>query len=253
MSIFILREREQGVQLVVDHPGLERGELRLEPALLGLAHVEQVVEHQQHEVRGRAGVLEQLLVLVGGDEPAQLDDLERALDGGERGLQVVHDHVRHVLAGARDQLQLVVLLYQLVVRLAQVQVHLRAREQFLRGEGLVHVVLRAALEAVQARLEVPARGEEDDAHLGAGVAVPLGHEVQPGAVGQADVEDGQLRAVGGEQPPAFRGGGAAVHVYARGLQDGLAVVEDDEVVLDDEHARRHVRSLDRNQRSDKGK
>ena len=116
------------------------------------------------------------------------------------------------------------------------QDHPDARHQLLEAERLGHVVVAAGGEAAQLVLGGVARGQEDDRHVAALGAEPLG-DLEALHVGQHHVEDHHLRpeALDGGQRLLARGRGRRLEaLVAQGHGDH---VDDVGLVVDDQDAR----------------
>ena len=109
-----------------------------------------------------------------------------------------------------------------------------AGQQLRHAEGLDHIVVRPHVQRPHLfRLPVPG-GDDDDGHL-PGQAPELGQNLQAVHVGQTQVQQHQIGAVGEEQGQAFLagvGGDGAVVVGAQGPADEVA---DGPLVLDDKN------------------
>ncbi len=99
-----------------------------------------------------------------------------------------------------------------------------AGQQLGHAEGLYHVVVRPHVQGLHLlRLPVPG-GDDDDRRL-PGQAPELGQDLQPVHIGQAQVQQHQVRAVGEEQGqplPAAEGGDGLVVVGGQGPADEVA-------------------------------
>ena len=115
------------------------------------------------------------------------------------------------------------------------------REQLLALERLHQVVVGAGVEALDAIVEVGARGQDQDRDVGLGAQPPA--DLDPVEPGQAEVEDDEVgdELLGGAQrvDPVGRGAHLVALLAQRAAQD----VGDRLVVLDDEHAARLDSSL----------
>src|SRR6476619_3539128 len=119
-------------------------------------------------------------------------------------------------------------------RRAAAQERAQPREQLLALEGLDEVVVGAGVEALDPRLDRVARREHEDRDVVGGAQAP--GDLDAVELGQPEVEDDEVRMVGGglvERRLAVPGDADVVAVQAQGALEDL---RDLVVVLDDEHA-----------------
>lgn len=110
-----------------------------------------------------------------------------------------------------------------------------AEDEFLEVERFDDVVLGAEFEALDAGLGVAEGGEEDEGGAWVGLADDFG-EVEAGAIGEADIEEGEVEGAEGDFVAGFADGfgpGDGVAVAAEAFGEGGADVG---FVLDHEEA-----------------
>ena len=120
------------------------------------------------------------------------------------------------------------------------QDHIHPRDQLARAEGFCDVIVAADLEAKDAVDFVVARGQKQDRHVGGFPDLPA--DFEPVELGHADVEDDEVRPVGGKAgeclPAVARLGHGHLGLAQRHADD----FADMQVVVDGEDAMGHVAS-----------
>jgi hypothetical protein len=122
------------------------------------------------------------------------------------------------------------------------QDHVDPRDQLARAERLCHVIVAADLEFQHAIDLVVARGEKQDRHVG-GLS-DLAADFKPVKLGHADVEDDEVRPVGGKAGQALFAVARFGHGHAGLAQRHADDFADVQVVVDSKDAvgQFHLRS-----------
>ena len=120
------------------------------------------------------------------------------------------------------------------------QQRLQAGDQLLHGEGLLQVVVGAAVEALDAMGDAVARGQDQDRRGIAALAQGL-EDLQAVTVGQRQVENAGVVARGAEGGERLVDQGHAVDDEAGVLQPLGGEVGQAIIVFDEEHAHRRFR------------
>ena len=109
------------------------------------------------------------------------------------------------------------------------------RQQLIEVEGLGDVVVGAAVQAVDDVLLLTERGQQDHRQLGPAGTDGL-EDLEPRALGQAEIEEHELEVAGEGEPLALLSIARQRHREALGLERSLEEFGDSAFIFDDEDA-----------------
>jgi hypothetical protein len=118
------------------------------------------------------------------------------------------------------------------------QDHVHSRDQLARAERLCDVIVAADLQPQHAIDLVVARGEKQDRHVGGPSDLPAHFE--PVELGHADVEDDEVRSVGGKAGEALLAVARLGHGHAGFSERHPNDFADVQIVVDGKDAMGHV-------------